>query len=121
MKTRYKIITIIAIIITGFLTVPFYTTNVYCDVFEPANGDCIRISGIGAINYTNLPYFVADSKNTDNPNECWYQDDDGNISPCRMGSDGFDMAVAMFVIVFWPYITLGIMIVIIFIVWRKRK
>ena len=121
MKTKHKIIMITIITITGFLTVPFYATNIYCDVFEPTNGVCIRISGIGIIDYTNLPFFVIDSKNIENPNECWYQDDDGNITPCKMGSDDFDMVVIMFLVIFWPYIILGIAIVIIFLIWRKRK
>lgn len=65
--------------------------------------------------------FVADYKNTGNPSECWYQDDDGNIVPCKLGSDSFDMAIGMFVVVFWPYIILGIIIAMIFVIWRKRK
>jgi len=62
---------------------------------------------------------VSDSRDTKNPNECWYQEDDGNITPCRMGPD-VD-GTGMFLILFWPYIILGIVIVIIFIVWRIRK
>lgn len=82
MKTRYKIIIITAIIIAGFLVIPFYATNFYCDIFDSENGGCIRISGMGMIDYTSLPYFVIDSRNTGNPNECWYDDGDGNIKPC---------------------------------------
>ena len=26
---------------------------------------------------------VVDSKNTENPNECWYQEDDGSMVPCK--------------------------------------
>ena len=82
MKTSYKIITLTIILIVGFLVIPFYATNFYCDIFDSENGGCIRISGIGMIDYTSLPYFVIDSQNTDNPNECWYDDGDGNIKPC---------------------------------------
>ena len=64
---------------------------------------------------------VSDSRNTENPNECWYQEDDGSMIPCKMGSDEFDMAVVTFLVMFGPYIALGIAIVIIFMVWRKRK
>ena len=64
---------------------------------------------------------VNDFRETKNPNECWYQDDDGNILPCKMGDDGYDMAVSMFFVVFWPYVILGIGILVIFIIWRKRK
>jgi hypothetical protein len=62
---------------------------------------------------------VNDSRDTKNLNECWYQDDDGNITPCRMGPD-VDVTV-MFLVLFWPYIILVIVIGIIFIIWRKRK
>lgn len=64
---------------------------------------------------------VNDFRDTKNPNDCWYQEDDGNIVPCKMGPDGFDMVVGMFLVIFWPYIILGIAIVILFIIWRKRK
>ena len=80
----------------------------------------LRISESMIVNESN----VADTNNfrhTENPNECWYQDDDGNIVPCKMGSDSFDMAVGMFFIIFWPYIILGILIVIIFMIWKKRR
>ena len=33
------------------------------------------ISGTGLL-------FLNDSRNTENPNECWVQDDDGEIRPC---------------------------------------
>ncbi len=68
-----------------------------------------------------MPPHVSDSRNTENPNECWYQEDDGSMIPCKMGSDEFDMAVVTFLVMFGPYIALGIAIVIIFMVWRKRK
>ena len=29
---------------------------------------------------------VNDFTNTQNPNECWYQDDDGQIKPCVIGT-----------------------------------
>jgi len=64
---------------------------------------------------------VDDFRATKNPNECWYQDDDGNIIPCTIDSTGPSMIIGMFLVVFWPYIVLGISIGIIFIVWRKRK
>jgi len=59
---------------------------------------------------------------TKNPSECWYQEDDGSMTPCKMGGEkSLEWAVMMFLILFWPYIILGITIVIIFMVWRKRK
>ena len=57
----------------------------------------------------------------DNPNECWYQVDDGSIIPCKMQPYNFGYAVTMGWVLFGPYIVLGIVIVIIFILWRKRK
>ena len=84
MKTRYKIITITIISIVGFLIIPLYATNFYCDIFDSENGGCMRISGMGLIDYTSLPYFVFDSQNTGNPNECWYDDGDGNKLPCKI-------------------------------------
>jgi len=64
---------------------------------------------------------VNDFQDTKNPNECWYQDDDGNIVTCTIDSTGPSMIIGMFLVVFWPYIVLGISIGIIFIIWRKRK
>ncbi|MCV0409637.1 hypothetical protein [Nitrosopumilus sp.] len=116
MKTRLMIIGIVSI--AGFLTIPFYATNVYCDVFDSENGTCMRISGIGPMDYSSLPYFVIDSKNTGNSNECWVLEDDGSLTPCKM--DGRP-SVMMFFVVFWPYIISGIAIMIVFTVWRIRK
>ncbi|QLH10856.1 hypothetical protein [Nitrosarchaeum sp. AC2] len=62
---------------------------------------------------------VNDFQDTKNPNDCKYQDDDGNILPCTMGN-GIDV-VGMFFVVFWPYVILGIVISAVFIVWRIRK
>ena len=59
MKTRLLII-IIIIATIGFFTIPFYATNIYCDVFDSANGGCIRIASIGPIDYTYLPLFYVD-------------------------------------------------------------
>ena len=64
---------------------------------------------------------TTDPKNTQNPNECWYQDDDGNIFPCKIDDGGYGMAVGMFFVVFWPYVILGIIILGIYIIWRKRR
>ena len=65
---------------------------------------------------------MSDSKNTGNPSECWYQEDDGSITPCKIGGDkSLEWVVIMFLILFWPYIILGIILVVIFMVWRKRK
>lgn len=65
---------------------------------------------------------VNDFRNTQNPSECWYQEDDGSMTPCKMGDEkSLEWAVMMFLILFWPYIILGITIVTIFMVWRKRK
>ena len=55
MKTRSKIITIIAISVIGFLFIPVYVTHTYCDLFEPENGGCMRISGIGTGELTFYP------------------------------------------------------------------
>ena len=55
MKTRSKIITIIAISVIGFLFIPVYVTHTYCDLFEPENGGCMRISGIGTGELTFNP------------------------------------------------------------------
>ncbi|WP_371503839.1 hypothetical protein [Nitrosopumilus adriaticus] len=63
---------------------------------------------------------VSDFRDTQNPNECWYQEDDGSFTPCKI-DDGGSMMFGMFLVVFWPWIILGISIVIIFIIWRKRK
>lgn len=60
----------------------------------------------------------ADSRNTGNPNECWYQEEDGSLTPCKM--DGRP-SVMMFFVLFWPYIIFGIVLMVIFTVWRKRK
>ena len=64
---------------------------------------------------------VDDFQDTENPNECWYQDDDGNIVPCAIDSTGPSMIVGMFLVVFWPYAVLGIVIGIIFIIWKKKR
>lgn len=32
---------------------------------------------------------VNDFRDTENPNECWYQDDDGKIKPCVIETDGW--------------------------------
>jgi len=57
----------------------------------------------------------------ENPNECWYQEDDGSLTPCKIDDGGLSMMFGLFVVVFWPYIILVIAIVIIFFIWRKRK
>ena len=56
-----------------------------------------------------------------NPDECWYLDDDGNMSPCKIRGIGFPTIIVLALYVFWPYIILGVTIVVIFVVWRKRK
>lgn len=61
------------------------------------------------------------SKNTGNPNECWYQEDDGSFTPCKIDDGGPSMMFGMFLVIFWPYVVLGITILIIYIVWRKRR
>lgn len=66
-------------------------------------------------------FYVIDSRNTQNPNECWYQEDDGVMMPCKINSTGPSMVIGMGLIIFWPYIVLVIVIGIIFIIWRKRK
>ena len=64
---------------------------------------------------------VNDFRDTANPNECWYQDDDGNLLPCKIDGVGYGWAVGMFFAVFWPYVILAVGILTIFIVWMKRK
>ena len=64
---------------------------------------------------------VNDFRDTQNPNECWYQEDDGSLTPCKIDDGGPSMMFGMFLVVFWPWIVLGITIAIIFIVWKKRK
>ena len=64
---------------------------------------------------------VVDSKNTQNPNECWYQDDDGNLFPCKIDDGGYGMVIVMFFVVFWPYVILAIAVLAFFIVWRKKR
>ena len=64
---------------------------------------------------------VKNFGDTANPNECWYQDDDGNFLPCKMGDDGYGFAVGMFFVIFWPYVIFAVGILVIFVVWRKRK
>ena len=65
--------------------------------------------------------YADNSQDTKNPNECWYQDDTGNMVPCTIDSTGPSMIVGMFLVVFWPYVVLGIVIGIIFIIWRKKR
>ena len=64
---------------------------------------------------------IDNFQDTKNPNECWYQDDDGNMVPCTIDSVGPIMIVGMFLVVFWPYVVFGIVIVIIIIIWRKKR
>ncbi len=65
---------------------------------------------------------VNDFRDTQNPSECWYQEDDGSMTPCKMGDEkSIEWTIMMFLILFWPYIILGITLVVIFIVWRNRK
>ena len=64
---------------------------------------------------------VSDSRNPENPNECWYQDNDGNILPCEIDDGGYGMAVGLFLVVFWPYVVLGIVVLGIYIIWRKKR
>ena len=107
-------------------------SEIESEVQIPRTGESILLSDVGE--YTlrvdiadyklQEKFWISekiDFKNTANPNECWYQDDDGTMVPCKMGSDEFDMAAITFAVVFWPYIVLGITFVIIFIVWKKRK
>lgn len=73
---------------------------------------------------TGQPVIVSnpdDFRITGNPNECWTQEDDGTMTPCKINSTGPNMIISMGLYVFWPYIILGIILVIIFIIWRKRK
>ena len=65
--------------------------------------------------------YVIDSRNNLNPNECWVQDDDGNLSPCKIDDGGYGMAIGLFLVVFWPYVILGVGIFLVYIFWRKRK
>lgn len=64
---------------------------------------------------------MSDSRNTGNPTECWYQEDDGSMTSCTIDSTGPSMVIGMGLVIFWPYVVLGIASVIIFIVWKKRK
>ena len=64
---------------------------------------------------------IDNFQDTKNPNECWYQDDDGNMVPCTIDSVGPIMIVGMFLVVFWPYVVFGIVIVIIIIIWGKKR
>ncbi|QMU55217.1 MAG: hypothetical protein GKS07_10180 [Nitrosopumilus sp.] len=134
MKTKFLVSTaiIIIFIIAGLMIYFDYSKLTdpvngvpqegYCDDFP--NSFCIeRPLDLDFFEY--LQYRISswnnDSKNTGNSSECWYQEDDVSLTPCKLGSDGFGMAIAMFTVIFWPYVILGIVIVIIFTVWRKRK
>lgn len=64
---------------------------------------------------------VDDFQDTKNTNECVYRDDDGNIIPCTIDSTPTNTIIGMFLVVFWPYIILGIVIGIIFIMWIKKR
>lgn len=64
---------------------------------------------------------TTNSENTQNPNECWVQDNDGNLLPCKIDDGGYGMVIGLFLVVFWPYVVLGIGILGIYIIWRKRK
>ena len=98
MKTRRKIL--IAILAIVLLYVVIVEVDNYFN---------------GSLHQTSIHQSV------ENPNECWYQEDDGSMTPCKIESHGLGYAVTMGWVLFGPYITLGIVIVIIFIVWRKRK
>lgn len=58
-------------------------------------------------------------QSVENPNECWYQEDDGSMTPCKIEPYGFQYVVTMGWVLFGPYIVLGVIIGIIFIIWRK--
>ena len=63
-------------------------------------------------------------QSVENPNECWYQEDDGSMTPCKMGSDEFDMGVVMFWVIFGHYIILGIVVIIgilLYMVLREKR
>ncbi len=62
-----------------------------------------------------------DFQDIKNSNECWYQDDDGNIFPCKIDDGGYGMAVGMFFVVFWPYFILAIAILVLITIWRKKR
>lgn len=64
--------------------------------------------------------YVVTSENTKNPNECWYQGDDGVIKPCKIESN-FEYSFMRFWIPFGPYIILGIVVIVGITIWRKRK
>lgn len=42
---------------------------------------------------TVMPSFDANSRNTGNSNECWYQDDDGEIKPCVTDTVGIVLPI----------------------------
>lgn len=54
------------------------------------------------------------------PNECWYQEDDGTMVPCKRDIDPY-FFFALFKIILWPYITLGIGLIVIVIFIKKRR
>ena len=78
-------------------------------------------TGFSKIINESKPQHPISDISTENSNECWYQEDDGSLTPCKIDPYGFQWVVMMFLVVFWPWIILGIVITIIFIVWRKRK
>ena len=115
MKTRYYVIfaAIGIVLLFPVISIVFYgavPVGINYQYFENCEDCDVILDGLRA----------TDSKSTQNPNECWYQEDDGSITPCKI-DDGGSMMFGMFLVVFWPWIILGISIVIIFIIWRKRK
>ncbi|WP_278974611.1 hypothetical protein [Nitrosopumilus sp.] len=68
---------------------------------------------------------VNDSRNTENPSECWYQDNKGNFFPCPTDDHVSNDRLPWYFLVaaYWPVsvIAVGIAVAIVFIIWRKRK
>jgi len=65
--------------------------------------------------------FIADNIHTGNPSECWYQEDDGSMSPCKIESHGFGYVVTMGWVLFGPYIILGIAVIIGILLYRSFR
>ena len=70
--------------------------------------------------YGNLhPTSIRQS--VENPNECWYQEDDGSMTPCKIESYGFGYVVTMGWVLFGPYIILGIAVIIGILLYRSVR
>ena len=65
----------------------------------------------GSLHDTSITY-------TGNPNECWYEVN-GNLVPCKI--DGGPTEIGIILLVFGQWIVLGAVIIVVFIIWRKRK